>query len=32
MAKKNKIADKICSKLEVLKRDEVKIGLVENNL
>jgi hypothetical protein len=30
-AKKSKIVDKICSKLEVLKRDGAKIVLVENN-
>jgi hypothetical protein len=30
-AKKSKMVDKISSKLEVLKRDEVKIVLVENN-
>jgi hypothetical protein len=31
-AKKNKIVNKISSKLEVLKRDGVKIVLAENNL
>jgi hypothetical protein len=31
-AEKSKIATKIRSRLEVLKRDEVKVVLVENNL
>jgi hypothetical protein len=32
VAEKNKIVTKIRSRLEVLKRGEVKIVLVENNL
>jgi hypothetical protein len=31
-AKKSKIVDKISDKIEVLKRDGIKIVLVENNL
>jgi hypothetical protein len=31
-AKKRKLPTKIRSKLEILKRDEVEIDLVENNL